>query len=63
MADVAEVNPVTEVIERRAGLVARSPGPAHGRAWSSLVGLLALLGALALREMRRTGVLAGLLYL
>lgn len=56
LADVAEVNPVTEVIEAaRQGFV----GPVTwADTWPGLValaGLLTALGALALREMRRTG--------
>lgn len=57
LADVADVNPVTEVIEAaRQGFVG---GVSWAGTWPGLValaGLLAVLGALALREMRRTAV-------
>jgi ABC-2 type transport system permease protein len=56
LADVAEVNPVTEVVEAaRQGFVG---GVTWADTWPGLLaiaGLLAVLGALALREMRRTG--------
>jgi ABC-2 type transport system permease protein len=54
---VAEVNPLTEVLEAaRQGFVG---GVSWADTWPGLVamaGLLAVLGALALREMRRTNV-------
>jgi ABC-type multidrug transport system permease subunit len=54
---VAEINPVTHVLEAaRQGFVG---GVTWGDTWPGLValaGLLVLLGALALREMRRTNV-------
>jgi ABC-2 type transport system permease protein len=57
LADVAEVNPVTEVIEAaRQGFVG---SVSWGGTWPGLLalfGLLVVLGALALREMRRTAV-------
>ena len=57
MADVAEVNPVTEVIEAaRQGFVGEVTWAGTWPGLVALAGLLALLGALALREMRRTGV-------
>lgn len=56
LQDVARVNPVTDVLEAaRQGFVG---GVSWTETWPALValaGLLALLGALALREMRRTG--------
>jgi ABC-2 type transport system permease protein len=55
MKSVAEVNPVTQVIEAaRQGFVG---GVSWAETWpgiAALFGLLVLLGALALREMRRT---------
>jgi len=55
MKSVAEVNPVTQVIEAaRQGFVG---GVSWAETWpgiAALLGLLVLLGALALREMRRT---------
>jgi ABC-2 type transport system permease protein len=57
MQSVAEVNPVTNVIEAaRQGFVG---GVSWAETWPGIVallGLLGLLGALALREMRRTAV-------
>jgi len=57
LADVAEINPATEVLEAaRQGFVG---GVTWAGTWPGLLaltGLLALFGALALREMRRTGV-------
>lgn len=57
MRSVAEVNPVTEVIDAaRQGFVG---GVSWAETWPgilALVGLLAVLGAWALREMRRTAV-------
>jgi ABC-2 type transport system permease protein len=54
---VAEVNPVTEVVEAaRQGFVG---SVTWGETWPGIVallGMLAVLGALALREMRRTAV-------
>jgi ABC-type multidrug transport system permease subunit len=57
MKSVAEVNPVTQVIDAaRQGFVG---GVSWAETWPGIVALavlLALLGALALREMRRTAV-------
>jgi ABC-type multidrug transport system permease subunit len=57
LQSVAEVNPVTEVVEAaRQGFVG---GVTWADTWPGIVallGLLAVLGALALREMRRTAV-------
>jgi len=57
LQDVARVNPITEVVEAaRQGFVG---GVSWADTWPGLLALaalLALLGALALREMRRTGV-------
>jgi len=57
LADVAEVNPVTEVIEAaRQGFLG---GVSWAGTWPGLLalfGLLVVLGSLALREMRRTAV-------
>jgi ABC-type multidrug transport system permease subunit len=57
MKSVAEVNPVTQVIDAaRQGFVG---GVSWAETWPGIVallGLLTLLGALALREMRRTAV-------
>lgn len=54
---VAEINPVTEVVEAaRQGFIG---GVTWAETWPGIVallGLLAVLGALALREMRRTAV-------
>jgi ABC-2 type transport system permease protein len=57
MRSVAEVNPVTHVIE------AARQGFLEGVSWAgtwpgvvALIGLLVVLGAWALREMRRTAV-------
>jgi ABC-type polysaccharide/polyol phosphate export permease len=54
LQDVARLNPVTQVIEGvRQGFVG---GVSWGDTWPALLvlaGLLALLGALALRELRR----------
>jgi ABC-2 type transport system permease protein len=54
---IARVNPVTQILEAaRQGFVG---GVSWGDTWPGLLalaGLFALLGALALREMRRTGV-------
>jgi ABC-2 type transport system permease protein len=56
LAEVAEINPVTEVVEAaRQGFVG---GVTWANTWPGLLaltGLLVVLGALALREMRRTG--------
>ncbi len=56
LQEVAELNPVTEVVEAaRQGFVG---SVTWGNTWPALValtGMLAVLGALALREMRRTG--------
>jgi len=57
LADIADVNPVTEVVEAaRQGFVG---GVSWDGTWPGLLalaGLLVVLGALALREMRRTAV-------
>jgi ABC-type multidrug transport system permease subunit len=57
LRSVAEVNPVTEVVEAaRQGFIG---GVTWAETWPgivALVGLLGVLGALALREMRRTAV-------
>jgi len=57
LADVARINPVTDVIEAaRQGFVG---GVTWAETWPGIValaGLLVVLGALALRELRRTGV-------
>ena len=57
LQDVARVNPVTQVIDAaRQGFVG---GVTWAETWPgivALVGMLAILGALALREMRRTAV-------
>jgi ABC-type multidrug transport system permease subunit len=57
LQDIARINPVTQVVEAaRQGFVG---GVTWGETWPgalALAGLLAVLGALALREMRRTGV-------
>ena len=56
LKSAAEVNPVTEVVDAaRQGFVG---GVSWAETWPGLLaiaGMLALLGALALREMRRTG--------
>jgi ABC-type multidrug transport system permease subunit len=56
LREVAQINPVTEVVEAaRQGFVG---GVTWANTWPGLValaGLLVVLGALALREMRRTG--------
>lgn len=55
LADVARVNPVTDVVEAaRQGFVGDVTWAGTWPGVVSLAGLLALLGALALREMRRT---------
>jgi ABC-2 type transport system permease protein len=55
LQDVARVNPVTQVVDAaRQGFVG---GVTWGGTWPGLLalaGMLAVLGALALREMRRT---------
>ncbi len=57
LRSVAEVNPITEVVEAaRQGFIS---GVTWAETWPGIValaGMLALLGALALREMRRTAV-------
>ena len=57
LQDVARINPVTQVIEAvRQGFVG---GVTWADTWPGflvLAGMLALLGALALRELRRTAV-------
>ncbi len=57
MHDAARINPVTQVVDAaRQGFVG---GVSWAGTWpgiAALVGMLALFGALALREMRRTGV-------
>jgi ABC-2 type transport system permease protein len=56
LQDVAEVNPVTHVIEgARQGFVGSVTWADTWPGLLALAGLLALLGSLALREMRRTG--------
>ena len=56
LADIAEINPVTEVIEAaRQGFVGGVTWDGTWPGVAALAGLLAVLGALALREMRRTG--------
>jgi ABC-type multidrug transport system permease subunit len=56
LQSVAEVNPVTEVIEAaRQGFVGEVTWAGTWPGIVALLGLLAVLGALALREMRRTG--------
>jgi len=56
LQDVARINPITDVVEAaRQGFVG---GVSWADTWPGMVaiaGLLALFGALALREMRRTG--------
>lgn len=55
MADVAGANPVTEVIEAaRQGFVGEVTWAGTWPGLLAIAGLLAVLGALALREMRRT---------
>jgi ABC-type multidrug transport system permease subunit len=55
LADVARINPVTDVVEAaRQGFVGDVSWANTWPGIVSLVGLLAVLGALALREMRRT---------
>jgi ABC-type polysaccharide/polyol phosphate export permease len=57
LADVADVNPVTEVIEAaRQGIVGDVSWAGTWPGLLALAGLLVVLGALALREMRRTAV-------
>jgi ABC-type multidrug transport system permease subunit len=54
---VAEINPLTEVLEAaRQGFVGAVSWADTWPGLAALAGLLALLGALALREMRRTNV-------
>jgi ABC-type multidrug transport system permease subunit len=57
LQDIARVNPVTQVVEAaRQGFVG---GVSWAETWPgalALAGMLVVLGALALREMRRTGV-------
>jgi ABC-type polysaccharide/polyol phosphate export permease len=56
LAEVAEINPVTEVVEAaRQGFVGSVTWAGTWPGLLALAGLLAVLGALALREMRRTG--------
>jgi len=56
LADVARVNPLTDVIEAaRQGFVGSVSWADTWPGLLALAALLALLGALALREMRRTG--------
>lgn len=57
LEDVASVNPMTEVVEAaRQGFVGTVSWADTWPGIVALVGLLAVLGALALREMRRTNV-------
>jgi ABC-type multidrug transport system permease subunit len=57
LQSVAEVNPVTEVIEAaRQGFVGEVTWAGTWPGIVALLGLLVVLGALALREMRRTAV-------
>jgi ABC-2 type transport system permease protein len=57
LQDVARVNPVTNVIEAaRQGFVGSVTWSETWPGLLALTGLLVVLGALALREMRRTGV-------
>jgi ABC-type polysaccharide/polyol phosphate export permease len=54
---VAELNPVTEVIEAaRQGFIGSVTWAETWPGLLALAGLLALLGALALRQMRRTAL-------
>jgi ABC-type multidrug transport system permease subunit len=56
LRDIARVNPVTEVVEAaRQGFVGDVTWAETWPGVVALAGLLVLLGALALREMRRTG--------
>jgi len=56
LQDVAELNPVTEVVEAaRQGFVGAVTWANTWPGLLALAGLLALFGALALRELRRTG--------
>jgi ABC-type polysaccharide/polyol phosphate export permease len=55
LADIAEVNPITDVIEAaRQGFVGSVTWADTWPGLVALAGLLVVLGALALREMRRT---------
>lgn len=57
LQDVARVNPVTQVVEAaRQGFVGEVTWAETWPGLLALAGLLAVLGALALREMRRTAV-------
>ena len=57
LEDVANVNPLTEVVEAaRQGFVGSVSWADTWPGLVALAGLLAVLGALALREMRRTNV-------
>ncbi len=57
MRDVAEVNPLTEVVEAtRQGFVGAVSWAQTWPGIVALLGLLVVLGALALREMRRTAL-------
>jgi ABC-2 type transport system permease protein len=57
LEDVASVNPLTEVVEAaRQGFVGEVTWSDTWAGFLALAGLLAVLGALALREMRRTNV-------
>jgi ABC-2 type transport system permease protein len=57
LREVAELNPVTEVVEAaRQGFVGSVTWADTWPGLVALAGMLALLGALALRELRRTGV-------
>lgn len=56
LQDVADLNPVTEVVEAaRQGFVGTVTWADTWPGLVALAGMLALLGALALRELRRTG--------
>jgi ABC-2 type transport system permease protein len=57
LQDIARVNPVTQVVEAaRQGFVGAVSWAETWPGLLALAGMLAVLGALALREMRRTGV-------
>jgi ABC-2 type transport system permease protein len=55
--DVAQVNPVTQIVDAaRQGFVGGVNWAETSSGLAAVVALLAILGALALREMRRTAV-------
>jgi ABC-type polysaccharide/polyol phosphate export permease len=57
LQDIARVNPVTQVLEAaRQGFVGSVSWAETWPGVLAITGMLALLGALALREMRRTGL-------